>query len=403
MSQKIIGNAWKREDGGKGIRNKVLVVYTVECSRHVCEEIVKYFRGQEEDVDIIGSLACLDNQVVIRRLLRYCTHQNVGAVLAVGHGCEYIRPDRLAAFARDHGRFSDFIVLQEVGGTEEGIGKGIGIVHEMLKKLKQVPRCPLYREDLIIGAKCGGSDFTSGLAGNALVGSLFDQLILSGGIGMMEEMGEAIGLKDYLSSRAANETAKYEIDMTYDKTVEYCKRFGQFSISPGNFVGGLTTIEEKSMGAVVKSGSSPIEGILKIAQAPPHKGFWIVDVIPDYRIEPGFYQGGDATGLMDQIASNCHLLLFVTGRGHVGGTPIAPVIKITGNPQTYSYLSKDIDISAAGLLTGEETIERLTGRLWDTIYDICRGKETLAEQVGHREGTLFFNNQDPNHVIPYSF
>lgn len=403
MPKKIICDAWKREDEGKGIRNKVLVVFTVECSKHVCGEIVKFFREKGEDVDMVGSLACLDNQVVIRRLLRYCTHQNVGAVLAVGHGCEYIKPDRLAAFAGKHGRFSDSVILQEVGGTEEGIRRGIGIVAEMLQKLRQVPRCKLYREDLVIGAKCGGSDFTSGLAGNALVGHFFDQLISYGGIGMIEEMGEAIGLKDYLSSRAVSVEAKREIRMTYDKTVEYCKRFGQFSISPGNFVGGLTTIEEKSMGAVVKSGSSPIEGILKIAQAPPHKGFWLLDVIPDFRVESGFYQGGDATGLLDQIASTCHLLLFVTGRGHVGGTPISPVIKITGNPNTYTMLAKDIDISAAGLLTGDQSMEQQTDELWDMVYDICSGKETLAEKVGHREGTLFFNYQDPNHVVPYSF
>lgn len=403
MPNRIISDAYKREDGGKGIRNKVLVVYTVECSKHVCGEIVKYFQEQGADVDMVGSLACLDNQVVIRRLLRFCTHQNVGAVLAVGHGCEYIRPERLAAYAGEHGRLHDYIILQEAGGTEEGIKRGIEIVREMLLKLQQTPRCKLYREELVVGAKCGGSDFTSGLAGNALVGQFFDQLIGAGGTGMIEEMGEAIGLRDYLVSRGVSEKAGKEIGMTYDKTVEYCKRFGQFSISPGNFVGGLTTIEEKSMGAVVKSGSSPIEGVLKIAQAPPHKGFWLLDVIPDYRIEPGFYQGGDASGLLDQIASTCHLLLFVTGRGHVGGTPIAPVIKITGNPKTYGVLNKDIDLSAAGLLTGEESMDELTDHLWSRISDICNGEKTLAEQVGHREGTLFFNYQDPNHVVPYSY
>lgn len=403
MQDRIIGNAWKREDGGKGIRNKVLVIYTVECSKHVCEEIVRFFQNRKEDVDLVGSLACLDNQVVIRRLLRYCTHQNVGAVLAVGHGCEYIKPESLVSFAREQGRLGETITLQEVGGTAKGIELGKQMVDGMLNQLKQAPKCPLTIEDLIIGAKCGGSDFTSGLAGNALVGNFFDQLISYGGTGMIEEMGEAIGLRDYLAARGMSARAKQEIGMTYDKTVEYCRQFGHFSISPGNFVGGLTTIEEKSMGAVVKSGSSPIEGVLKIAQAPPHKGFWLLDVIPDYDIEPGFYQGGDASGLLDQIASKCHLLLFVTGRGHVGGTPISPVIKITGNADTYSMLSRDIDVSAAGLLTGEKTMEQQTEELWQQIYDVCNGKQTLAEQVGHREGTLFFNNQDPGHVIPYEY
>lgn len=403
MQKQIVCDAWERKDGKKGIRNKVLVVYTVECSKHVCEEIVKHFQGMNEDVDLVGSLACLDNQVVIRRLLRYCTHQNVGAVLVIGHGCEYIKPERISSYAAEHGRLSDYLILQEIGGTHRGIARGIEIITGMLKQLKAEPKCPLYLEELIIGAKCGGSDFTSGLAGNALVGKFFDQLVSAGATAMIEEMGEAIGLKEYLVSRAAGEKAAREIGMTYDKTVEFCRRFGQYSISPGNFVGGLTTIEEKSMGAVVKSGTSPVEGILKIAQAPPHSGFWILDVIPDYRVEPGFYQGGDASGLLDQIASNCHLLLFVTGRGHVGGTPIAPVIKITGNPKTYERLSEDIDLSAAGLLSGEHTMQELLTLLWKEIYEVCGGKKTLAEKVGHREGTLFFNYQDPSRVIPFSY
>ncbi len=398
-----IGKAWKRADGKKGIRNKVLVLYTVECSRHVAVKIAQHFKNLGEDVDVTGCLACLDNQVIIRRLLKYCMHPNVGGVLAVGHGCEYISPEKLAAFAAVHGRESGFLIIQKAGGTERTAQKGIQMVSDMLKKLKDTEVCDLYPWDLVIGAKCGGSDFTSGLTGNALTGKFFDSLIQAGGTGMIEEMGEAVGLRDYLVSRARDEKAAWEIKTTYDKTMEFCRRLGHYSISPGNFVGGLTTIEEKSMGAVIKSGSSPIEGILKIAQTPPRKGFWILDVIPDYGTEPGFYQGGDATGLMDQIASDCHLLLFVTGRGHVGGTPIAPVIKITGNPDTYETMKQDIDLSAAGLLDGSETMESLLESLWGKVTAVCRGEKTFAEKVGHCEGTLFFNYQHPNQVVQWEY
>lgn len=403
MENQKIGKGFQRPDGKKGIRNKVLVIYTVECSKHAAESIAAHFAEKEQDVDVAGCLACLDNQVIIRRLLKYCIHPNVGGVLVIGHGCEYIRPEKIVPFAREHGRLAEYLILQQDGGTEEVIRKGIAIAKKMAEKLKQVPECDLYLSDLVIGAKCGGSDFTSGIAGNALVGEFFNDLVSAGGTAMIEEMGEAIGLRDYLVSRAANEDAARDIGMTYDKTVEFCRRFGQFSISPGNFVGGLTTIEEKSMGAVVKSGSNPIEGILKIAQTPPHKGFWILDVIPDYRVEPGFYQGGDTTGLMDQIASDCHLLLFVTGRGHVGGTPIAPVIKITGNPDTYEHLKYDIDLCAAGLLSHDETMDQMKGRLWELVREVCRGKKTCAEKVGHQEGTLFFNYQHPTKVVPWEY
>lgn len=403
MKEHIVAKAWKRNDGRKGIRNKVLIIYTVECSRHAAVAVAQYFQEKQEDVDVTGSLACLDNQVVIRRLLKYSIHQNVGAVLVIGHGCEYIRPEKLVSFAKEHGRIAAYLYLQEDGGTQAVIEKGKRIVQRMLEELQHVPQCDLYASELIIGAKCGGSDFTSGIAGNALVGEFFDRFVEEGGTAMIEEMGEAVGLKDYLVSRAADEQAARDISMTYDKTVEFCRRLGRFSISPGNFTGGLTTIEEKSMGAVVKSGSSPIKGILKIAQSPPRKGFWMLDVIPDYKLEPGFYQGGDTSGLMDQIASDCHLLLFVSGRGHVGGTPIAPVIKITGNPETYQKMKQDIDIDASGILTQQENMETLLLRLEETIGKVCCGEKTCAERNGHREGTLFFNYQHPNKVIPFCY
>lgn len=401
MDQKApICQAYLRPDGTKGIRNKILVIYTVECSKHVAESIAWSFQNQGQDVDVTGSLACLDNQAVVHRLLAFCVHPNVGAVLIVGHGCEYIEAVKLRDFAREHGRQAESFLLQEVGGTTSGIELGKKIVGEMLEKLKNTPKAPMYQNELTIGAKCGGSDFTSGLAGNAVIGCLFEHHTEAGGTAMMEEMAEAIGLRNHLVSRAANERAAKEIGMAYDKTAAFCKRLGHYSISPGNFVGGLTTIEEKSMGAVVKMGNCKIEGVLKIAQRPSHSGFWILDVIPDYIVEPAFLYGGDTTGLLDQIACGCHLVLFNTGRGHVGGTPIAPVLKLTGNRAVFDKLKHDIDFLAGSVLSGEETKEEAAQRLWKLVCKICSGTPVLAETVGHRQGTLFFNYQDPRQVIP---
>lgn len=404
----MIGNepvceAYLRSEGGKGIRNKVLVIYTVECSKHVAEVIAAHFQEQKQDVDVIGSLACLDNQVIIRRLLAFCVHPNVGAVLVVGHGCEYIEPDKIRDFARQHGRLAESFYLQNVGGTEKGIELGCMCVERMLRSLEETPRVPMMPEELIIGAKCGGSDFTSGIAGNAVIGKLFEELTQAGGTAMMEEIAEAVGLRNHLMSRAVSPTVAGEIGMTYDKTMEFCKRLGHYSISPGNFVGGLTTIEEKSMGAVVKMGNCKIEGVLKIAQRPAHPGFWLLDVIPDYIVEPAFFYGGDATGLLDQIACGCHLVLFNTGRGHVGGTPVAPILKLTGNQETYDKLSHDIDFNAGVVLNGSETKAQSAVRLWSLICRICRGEQSAAERVGHRQGTLFFNYQSPNQVVPCKY
>lgn len=143
MEAKPICQAWLRPDGGKGIRNKVLVLYTVECSKHVAESIAAHFQAQHRDVDVTGSLACLDNQAVVQRMLAYCVHPNVGAVLIVGHGCEYIEPDRIRDFARAHGRPAEAFYLQKVGGTEAGIALGCRLVGEMLEKSRQAPvrRC----------------------------------------------------------------------------------------------------------------------------------------------------------------------------------------------------------------------------------------------------------------------
>ena len=154
------------------------------------------------------------------------------------------------------------------------------------------------------------------------------------------------------------------------------------------------------MGAVVKMGGCKIEGVLKIAQRPKHPGFWLLDVIPDDKPEPAFFFGGDATGLLDQIACGCHLVLFNTGRGHVGGTPVAPILKLTGNQETFDMLSHDIDFCAGSVLTGAETKAEAAERLWGLIQRICNGEEVHAERVGHRQGTLFFNYQDPRRVVP---
>lgn len=394
----VVTQAYLRPDGGKGIRNKVLVVFTVECSMHVCQKISEHFQRLGHDVEVIGNAACLDNQVTIRRLLRYSVHPNTGAVLAIGLGCEYVRPDLIARFAIENGRLGEWFYLQECGGTEAGIQKGVAIVEDMLAKLENVPRGPMYVRDLVIGGECGGSDFTSGLAGNALVGSLFDQLVDAGATCVFEELSEAIGLKDFLAGRGASEQAKREIADTYDKTVDFCRAFGQFSISPGNFVGGLTTIEEKSMGAVAKSGSRPIEGVLKIAQAPRKNGLWLLDVIPDEHLTPCYYQVGDATHMSELIAAGCHLVLLVTGRGHVVGAPVSPVLKITGNSRTYQKLSSDIDLDASVVLTGEKGMDELTLDLFGMITWVCSGEKTSAERLGHRENHILFNYQSPDRV-----
>jgi altronate hydrolase len=398
--QTAVAQGFLRSDGKKGIRNKVLIIYTVDCSSHVAQRIADYFYNQGADVEAVGNRSCFDNQLNIRRLLAFLVHPNVGASLIIGHGCEYTQAKKLCIFAREEGRrFSEWMTVQEVGGTVKSIEAGKKIVSTLLEKLQDTPRSPLYLSDLFFGAECGGSDFASGLAGNQLVGNFFDHVVDVGGTCVFEEVAEAIGLRDWLVNRAANKQARQELIDTYDKTVYRCQLSGQYSISPGNFDGGLTTIEEKSMGAVVKSGSRPIQGVLKIAQRPRKKGLWLLDASSDKDFGSGFYGGGDAQGIMDMISLGTHFNFLVTGRGHVVGTPIAPTIKITGNPDTYRKMSDDIDINAGKLLIGEKTLAEMTAELLDRVLSFCSGEKTLAEKLGHHEGEIYGGYQIPGQVV----
>ena len=396
--RKITWEGYLRADGTKGIRNKVIVVYTVECSSFVAHRIVAEINNP--DVEVIGFDGCTDNAYAIHLLTSLITHPNVGAVLAVGLGCEYTQADRLAKVAKEHGRTAQYFYIQESGGTAESIKKGVKIVAQMLDELKTTPRVTMGFEDLTVGAECGGSDFTSGLAGNVVVGKFYDMLEEIGGTPIFEEIVEAVGLVDILKNRAANEQAEKELVYTYNKALEYCKSVHQYSVSPGNFAGGLSTIEEKSMGAVIKSGSKPIQGVLKVGMKPPKAGLWLLDSTPDPNdVQYGITNPNDNEGLMDLISCGSHLTFLVTGRGNVVGSAIAPVIKVTGNHVTYSRLENDMDFDASLLLDGKVKVDELAVMLADYVAKICAGKKTKAEILGHAEYFIPYKYQDKTVVM----
>ena len=391
--EQIIWQGYGRADGSIGIRNKVLVVYTVECAHFVAEQIVR--KANDSEVELIGFAGCTDNQYAVRLLLALLRHPNVGAVLAVGLGCEYTQPERLAEAARRAGRAADWFFIQEKGGTAPSIAHGLNCVQRLRQQLQNTPRVPMQLRDLVIGAECGGSDYTSGLAGNVAVGRFYDYLVAHGGTAIFEEIVEAVGLVDLLAGRAANEQARREIVYTYQKAMDYCKSVRQYSVSPGNFAGGLSTIEEKSMGAVVKSGSQPIEGVIKVGVRPPHTGLWLLDSTPDpHWMQFGITNPNDNEGLMDLIASGCHLTILVTGRGNVVGSAVAPVIKVTGNSRTFRRMQGDMDFDAGPVLTGAETPGDLGLRLADKVLSVAGGEPTRAEVLGHREYFIPYKYQE---------
>ncbi|WP_428939744.1 UxaA family hydrolase [Fontivita pretiosa] len=381
-----------RDDGRKGIRNVVLVIYTVECAQHVAHEIAR----DEPGVHVIGFPGCYDNQYAVRLMLALARHPNVGAVLAVGLGCEYTRPDKIAEVVAASGRPSDWFYIQQSGGTRSSVDKGKAIVRAMRQKIdQQTPRAAMTLADLVVGCECGGSDGTSGLAGNPVVGAFFDRLVDAGGTAIFEEIVEMIGLKSIILDRAANQQARAQLDHAYEKAVRYCQQVRQYSVSPGNFAGGLTTIEEKSMGAFAKSGSRPIQGVIKVAQSPPRPGLWLMDSVPDdHFMQFGYTNPNDTEGIMDLISGGSQIVLFVTGRGSVIGSPIAPLIKVTGNSQTYRRMIEDMDFDAGRILSGELTMDQAADELLELVVRVASGQPSKPEALGHREYFVMYKHQD---------
>ena len=389
----VTWRGYARSDGRKGIRNRVLMVYTVKCAEHVALRIAG--KCGHPEVEAVGFDGCTDNQYAVDLLIALIRHPNVGAVLAVGLGCEYVQPDRLAAVARGAGKPAEWLSIQREGGTAKSIEKGVAWVHSALKALKDVPRTAMGFSDLVVGAECGGSDFTSGLAGNVVVGRFFDQLVDAGGTAIFEEIVEAVGLDGYLLSRAAHDRARAELSAAYDKMIDYCRSVRQYSVSPGNFAGGLTTIEEKSMGAVIKSGTRPIQGVIRVSEPPRGKGLWLLDSVPDpHWMQFGITNPNDSEGLMDLISCGAQLVFLVTGRGSVVGSAVAPCVKITGNRETFSRMSDDMDFDASPALTGDCSMDALAGSLARLVVKVCGGAPSRAEALGHREFYIPYKYQD---------
>lgn len=381
-----------RPDGRKGVRNHLLVVYTVECASFVAQEIAK----DEPGTHLIGFPGCYDNDYAIRLMLALATHPNIGGVLAVGLGCEYTQPHRIAEAVRASGRPAESFFIQEHGGTRSSVAYGKQLLAALrARAVEDAVRVPMTFADLIIGAECGGSDGTSGLAGNPVVGRAFDRLVDLGGSAIFEEVVEMIGLRELMVSRAASSQAAQQLGATYDKMLSYCKAVRQYSVAPGNFAGGLTTIEEKSMGAFAKGGSRPIQGVIRVSERPPLPGLWLLDSVPDeHFMQFGYTNPNDTEGIMDLVAAGSQIVLFITGRGSVIGSAVSPLIKVTGNMRTYRNMTDDMDFNAGRVLTGEVTMDDAADELMELIANVASGQESKPERLGHREFFLMYKHQN---------
>lgn len=382
-----------RADGRKGIRNVFLVVYLVECAKHVAQRIVSHF--EEDMVQLIGFSGCYPNQYADKMMEVLCTHPNVGGVLLVSLGCESFNRNKLLESIQLSKRPVSLIGIQSVGGTNVAIDQGQNFINESLSILKRVPRVPVTFQELIIGVVSGGSDATSGITANPATGLAFDKIVEAGATAIFENTGEMIGLEEDLFRRAKTPELGMHLKKTIEKAAKYYALMGHGSFAPGNADGGLTTLEEKSLGAYCKSGSAEIIGLLKPCDRPTEAGLYLLDIVPDGEPRFGFPNPNDISEVNELIASGAHCVLFTTGRGSVTGSAIAPVIKICANPETYSRMQENMDINAGKVLIDMGTLESVAIEIIEEIKNVVEGKKTCSENLGHFEFSLGYKFFEP--------
>jgi len=375
-----------RKDGRKGIRNVIVVAYLVECAHHVAQRIAQHY--QDEEVHLIGFSGCAPNDYAEQMMRQLCTHPNVAGVLLVSLGCENFQRQRLLQDIKDSGRPASLVVIQEEGGTQLSIDKGIACIKDIMQQKANVEMTDLQWSDLMIGTVCGGSDGYSGITANPVVGCTFDWLVDNGATCIFEEPGELIGCEQLLCNRAVNPTLGQKLYNCIVKADKYYKQMGHDSFSAGNATGGLTTIEEKSLGSYCKSGARPIKGLTYPALPPTTHGLWMMDVVPDGEARWGFPNINDNAEIMEMIACGCHMVLYTTGRGSVAGSAISPVVKVCSNPETYRHMTADMDINAGAIITDGISFEYVRDQLLHCIEQTASGTATKSEALGHREYSM---------------
>ena len=375
--------AYRRENGKIGVRNKVLILPTVVCSSETARILGMRVPGA---VVISNHLGCgqigADARRTIDTLIGFASNPNVFAVLVVGLGCETAQPHIILEGIRKNGIEAEAVVIQKLGGVTKCLEKGEAILKDFLKRSKEAERSPCRISDLLVALECGGSDPTSGLAANPVMGAAVDELIAAGGTAILSETTEFIGAEHILAGRAVNSSVNKDI-IHIVKNIEQAARHMGSDIkggnpSPGNIASGITTLEEKSLGCIYKGGKTPPVEVIEYGRCPLKKGLVIMD-------SPGM----DIDSITGMVASGAQISVFSTGLGTPVGNPLIPVIKMTGNPQTYAFLGEHIDFNAGEALEFTQSIEELGHSLFEMIIRISEGEETKAEGFGFSEFSIW--------------
>jgi altronate dehydratase large subunit len=376
-----------RPDGRAGVRNHLLVVPTVICASVVCERIASAVPGA---VALPHQAGCgqlgPDMHTTHETLAAYCEHPNVGAVLVVALGCEQVIGQRLMDRAMRAGKPAEMLSIQAEGGTLRTIARGTHLAAGLASRLAAESRTWCDVGQLVLSLKCGGSDYTSGLASNPTLGRVADRLVDLGAATVLGEVAEIMGAEHLLAARASRPEAATQLIRIVDRVEAEAMALGLdirgTQPSPGNIRGGLTTIEEKSLGATHKGGErSALEDVVPYAGRIERPGLTVMDT-------PGL----DVESVTGMVGGGAQVVVFTTGLGTPTGNPVAPVVKITGNARTARSMADNLDLDVSGIVDDTETLDAAADRLFTLVLEVASGTLTAAEVLGHREFAIYRRN-----------
>ena len=370
---------YKRPDGKVGVRNHVVILPSVACSNEVCNAIARKVKGT---ISIPHQHGCaqlaFDAEQTARTLIGVGKNPNVAAVLVIGLGCEVVNSSMIASKIAESGKPVKNLIIQEVGGSPKTVKAGVKIAREMVSFAFRLKREKANIASLILGVECGGSDACSGLSANPALGVVSDTLVKEGGTVILSETTESIGAEHILAKRAINPTVRKKIfeivKRTEMRALNLGLDIGKANPAPGNYEGGITTLEEKSLGCVMKGGTSKVMEVLEYAETPTKKGLVLMDT-----------PGHDAESVTGLIAGGTQIIAFTTGRGNPLGSPITPVIKIASNSYLYSKMKDNMDINSGEIITGNKTVQEIGEKIFHEVIRVANGKLTKSEIWGHRE------------------
>lgn len=375
---------YRRPDGRVGVRNYVLILPASVCASDTTRIIAQQVDGAVSFNNQQGcSQVASDQQLTMDVMAGYAANPNIYGTVVVSLGCENCQMDLVTAAIRERtNKPIREVIIQEVGGTLKAVEVAVRYAREMVAEATMLQREEFPISELIVGTECGGSDPTSGLAANPAIGAMSDLLVEAGGTSILSETPELIGAEHILARRAVNKEVH---DRIYEITTRFEEHFHGVgedvragNPSPGNKAGGITTLEEKSLGCIHKGGHSVINAVYDYGkQVESKQGLVIMDT-----------PGNDPASVAAMVAGGAQVVVFSSGRGSPVGHPIVPVVKITGNKLTFNKMEDNIDFNAAPLIYGEKTVEELGSELLDMVVEAACGKKTKAEVLGFTETAI---------------